>query len=87
MIIPKGTPRTLPMENLLNSLKSTSLFICQISEIEMTSERIILIWIASCDWKIKSKNGVAIIEKPNPVLVCKIDATKMIKMKSMIVSK
>jgi len=33
------------------------------------------------------RNGVAKMEKPNPVLVCKMEATKMIAMKMETVSK
>ena len=44
----------------------------------MTRDKIKLIWIASLGSNSMSKKGVAMIEKPNPVLVCKIEATKII---------
>jgi hypothetical protein len=40
--------------------------------------------MASLGSKRSSKNGVARIEKPNPVLVCKMDAIKIIRMKRKI---
>lgn len=45
------------------------------------------ICIASCGRNNINKKGVAMIENPNPVLVCKIEATNIIHTKNMIVSK
>lgn len=57
------------------------------SAIEITSDKIKLIWIASRGSNSSNKNGVAIIEKPKPVLVCRIEATRIIIENKTIVSK
>lgn len=85
--IPNGTPIILPIESLFSSVTSISAFIFQINDIEITKERIIFICMASCGENNKSRKGVAIMENPKPVLVCKIEATKIIRMKIIIVSK
>lgn len=79
--IPSGIPNKLPSVNLLKSWKSTSLLIFHIKAKEIIKDKIILIWIASCGRNKYNKKGVAIMEKPKPVLVCRIDATKIITIK------
>lgn len=85
--IPKGTPTILPIVNLFRRIKSMSILIFQMSDIEITNDKIIFICMASCGRNNISKKGVAIIEKPKPVLVCKIEATNIIHMKMNIISK
>ncbi len=87
MKIPKGTPTILPKINLFRRIKSMSILIFQMSEMEIINDKIIFICIASCGRNNMSKKGVAIIEKPKPVLVCKIEATNIIHMKMNIVFK
>ncbi len=85
--IPKGTPTILPIVNLFSRIRSMSILIFQMSDIEIINDKIILICIASCGRNNISKKGVAIMEKPKPVLVCKIEATNIIHMKMNIISK
>lgn len=87
MIIPKGTPTILPKINLFSRIKSMSILIFQMSDMEIINDKMIFICIASCGRNSMSKKGVAIIEKPKPVLVCKIEATNIIHMKMNIISK
>lgn len=87
MIIPKGTPTILPKINLFSRIQSMSILIFQMSDIEIMNDKMIFICIASCGRNNMSKKGVAIIEKPKPVLVCKIEATNIIQMKMNIVFK
>lgn len=87
MKIPKGTPTILPKINLFRRIKSMSILIFQMSDMEIINDKIIFICIASCGRNNMSKKGVAIIEKPKPVLVCKIEATNIIHMKMNIVFK
>lgn len=87
MKIPKGTPTILPKINLFSSTKSISILIFQMSDMEIINDKMIFICIASCGRNTISKKGVAIIEKPKPVLVCKIEATNIIHMKMNIVFK
>ena len=85
--IPKGTPTILPKINLFSRIKSMSILIFQMSDIEIINDKIIFICIASCGKNNISKKGVAIMEKPKPVLVCKIEATNIIHMKINVISK
>lgn len=85
--IPKGTPTILPKINLSSRIKSMSILIFQMSDMEIINDKMIFICIASCGRNNMSKKGVAIIEKPKPVLVCKIEATNIIHMKMNIISK
>ncbi len=85
--IPKGTPTILPKINLFSSIKSMSVLIFQMSDMEIINDKMIFICIASCGRNNMSKKGVAIIEKPKPVLVCKIEATNIIHIKMNILSK
>ena len=87
MIIPKGTPTILPKINLFSRIQSMSILIFQMSDIEIMNDKMIFICIASCGRNNMSKKGVAIIEKPKPVLVCKIEATNIIQMNMNIVFK
>ena len=87
MKIPKGTPTILPKINLFSRIESMSILIFQMSDIEIINDKMIFICIASCGRNNMSKKGVAIIEKPKPVLVCKIEATNIIHMKMNIVFK
>lgn len=87
MIIPKGTPTILPKINLFSRIKSMSILIFQMSDMEIINDKMIFICIASCGRNNMSKKGVAIIEKPKPVLVCKIEATNIIHMKMNVISK
>ncbi len=87
MKIPKGTPIILPKINLFSRIKSMSILIFQMSDMEIINDKMIFICIASCGRNNMSKKGVAIIEKPKPVLVCKIEATNIIHMKSNLISK
>lgn len=87
MIIPKGTPTILPKINLFSRIQSMSILIFQMSDIEIMNDKMIFICIASCGRNNMSKKGVAIIEKPKPVLVCKIEATHIIQMNMNIVFK
>lgn len=87
MIIPKGTPTILPKINLFSRIQSMSILIFQMSDIEIMNDKMIFICIASCGRNNMSKKGVAIIEKPKPVLVCKIEATNIIQMNINIVFK
>ncbi len=87
MKIPKGTPTILPKINLFSRIKSMSVLIFQMSDMEIINDKMIFICIASCGRNNMSKKGVAIIEKPKPVLVCKIEATNIIHMKVNIISK
>lgn len=79
--IPKGTPTILPKVNLFSMTKSMSDLIFQMSDKEIIKDKIMLICMASCGKNNISKKGVAIIEKPKPVLVCRIEATKIIHIK------
>ncbi len=85
--IPKGTPTILPKVNLFSRIKSMSILILQMSDIEIINDKIMFICIASCGKNNISKKGVAIMEKPKPVLVCKTEATNIIHMKINVVSK
>ena len=85
--IPKGTPTILPKINLFSRIKSMSVLIFQMSDMEIMNDKMIFICIASCGRNSMSKKGVAIIEKPKPILVCKIEATNIIHMKVNIISK
>jgi hypothetical protein len=85
--IPKGTPTILPKINLFSRIKSMSILIFQMSDMEIINDKMIFICIASCGRNNMSKKGVAIIEKPKPVLVCKIEATNIIHMKMNIIPK
>lgn len=87
MIIPKGTPTILPKINLFSRIQSMSVLIFQMSDIEIMNDKMIFICIASCGRNNMSKKDVAIIEKPKPVLVCKIEATNIIQMNMNIVFK
>lgn len=87
MKIPKGTPTILPKINLFSRIKSMSVLIFQMSDMEIINDKMIFICIASCGRNNMSKKGVAIIEKQKPVLVCKIEATNIIHMKVNIISK
>lgn len=78
--MPKGTPTMLPNINLFKSIKSMSCFIFKIRDNEITNDKIMFICMASCGRNNISNNGVAIIEKPKPVLVCKTEATNIIHM-------
>jgi len=86
-LIPMGNPSKLPVINRLRMPISTSFLIFKISAQEIMSDKIKFIWIASRASNIRSKKGVAIIEKPKPVLVCRIDASKIITINKMIPSK
>lgn len=79
--IPKGTPTILPKVNLFSSIKSMSCLILWINDIEITKDKIIFICMASCGKNNINKKGIAIIEKPKPVLVCKTEATNIRQMK------
>ncbi len=68
-------------------IQSMSILIFQMSDIEIMNDKMIFICIASCGRNNMSKKGVAIIEKPKPVLVCKIEATNIIQMNMNIVFK
>lgn len=85
--IPKGTPTILPKVNLFSRIKSMSILIFQMSDIEIINDKIMFICIASCGKNNISKKGVAIMEKPKPVLVCKTEATNIIHMKINVVPK
>lgn len=85
--IPHGTPTILPKINLFNSIKSMSCLIFKISDTEIIKDKIMFICIASCGRNNINKNGVAIIEKPKPEHVCKIEATKIMPIKINIVPK
>jgi len=87
IVIPKGTPTILPIINLFTIKKSISFLIFHINEIEIIKDKIIFICIASCGRNNSSKKGVAIIENPKPVLVCRTEATNIIKKKDNRVSK
>ncbi len=87
MKIPKGTPSILPKINLFSRIQSMSILIFQMSDIEIINDKMIFICIASCGRNTMSKKGVAIIEKPKPVLVCKIEATNIIHIKMNIIFK
>ena len=87
MKIPKGTPTILPKINLFSRIKLMSVLIFQMSDMEIINDKMILICIASCGRNNISKKGVAIIEKPKPVLVCKIEATNIIHMKMNVIPK
>lgn len=76
--IPNGTPTILPLINLFRTVKSISVRIFHINEIEISKDKMILIWMASCGRNSMSKKGVAMMENPKPVLVCRIEATKII---------
>ncbi len=84
---PNGTPTILPNINLFNSIKSMSFRIFKINDIEITKDKIIFICMASCGWNNISKKGVAIMEKPKPVLDCSIEATNTMHMKISAVPK
>ena len=84
---PKGTPTTLPKATLLRRLNSISLLIFHINDADMIKDKIMLICIASFGTNIMSKNGVAIMEKPKPVLVCRIEATNIIPINNKAVPK
>ncbi|GEL78457.1 hypothetical protein TMU01_26920 [Tenuibacillus multivorans] len=58
-----------------------SFLIFKMSDIEITKDKIMFICMASCGRNNINKNGVAMIEKPKPVLVCKTDATNIIHIK------
>lgn len=85
--IPKGTPAILPKINRFSKIKSTSILIFQMSDMEIINDRIMFICIASCGKNNMSKKGVAIMEKPNPVLACKTEATNIMHMKINVISK
>lgn len=85
--IPKGTPTILPKINLFSKIKSMSILIFQMSDMEIINDKIMFICIASCGRNNMSKKGVAIIEKPKPVLACKTEATNIIHMKINVISK
>lgn len=87
MKIPKGTPIILPKINLFSRIKSMSILIFQMSDMEIINDKMMFICIASCGRNNMSKKGVAIMEKPKPVLVCKIEATNIMHMKSNLISK
>lgn len=87
MKMPKGTPTILPKINLFSSIKSISILIFQMSDMEIINDKMIFICIASCGRNNMSKKGVAIIEKPKPVLVCKIEATNIIHTKMNVIPK
>jgi hypothetical protein len=57
------------------------------SDMEIINDKMIFICIASCGRNNMSKKGVAIMEKPKPVLVCKTEATNIIHMKLNVISK
>jgi len=78
-MLPKGAPTTLPIIILFSKTVSISCLTLQIREQEITRDSTIFICIASCGEKSNNKKGVAIIEKPNPVLVCKMEAVSIIK--------
>src|SRR5690625_4873930 len=78
MIIPIGIPIILPSVNLLTIFISTTLLIVAINEIEITKDNVRLILIASNGANKSNRNGVANMEKPYPVLVCNVEATKII---------
>ena len=85
--MPKGTPTILPKINLFSRTKSTSILIFQMSEMEIIKDKIMFICIASCGRNNISKKGVAIMEKPKPVLACRIEATNIIHMKKNVIPK
>lgn len=85
--IPKGTPAILPKVNLFSRVISMSFFILQMNETEIIIDNIMLICIASCGRNNINKKGVAKIEKPNPVLVCKMEAIKIMHAKTKNVPK
>lgn len=87
IIIPKGTPTILPIINLFIIGKSMSFLIFHINETEIIKDKIIFICIASCGRNNINKKGVAIMENPKPVLVCRIDATNIIQKKDNTVPK
>jgi len=78
-ILPKGAPTTLPIITFLSNATSISCLTFHMRENEITRDSIIFICIASCGVKSNSKKGVAITEKPKPVLVCKIEAARIMK--------
>lgn len=84
---PNGTPTILPNINLFNNIKSMSFRIFKINDIEITKDKVIFICMASCGWNNISKKGVAIMEKPKPVLDCSIEATNTMHMKISAVPK
>src|SRR5699024_2103947 len=79
MPIPTGRPITLPAANRLKYSQLTSCLILATKANEMTSESSKLNCIASRTSNIRIKNGVAKIEKPKPVLVCKTEESNMSK--------
>lgn len=87
IVKPNGRPTILPNEILFNSALSISFRIFQTKIVEMINDKIMFICIASCGRNSISKNGVAITEKPKPVLACNIEATNIIQMKIAIVPK
>ena len=87
IIIPKGTPAILPIINLFVIEKSMSFLIFHINEIEIIKDKIIFICMASCGINNISKKGVAIMENPKPVLVCRTEATNIIQIKDNTVPK
>ena len=84
--MPKGTPTILPKINLFSRTKSTSILIFQMSEMEIIKDKIMFICIA-CGRNNISKKGVAIMEKPKPVLACRIEATNIIHTKMNVILK
>ena len=78
MKIPNGTPIILPIINLFNNTKSMSFRILKINDKEISNDKIIFICIASRGKNSISKKGVAIMEKPKPVLDCSMEATNII---------
>lgn len=57
------------------------------SDMEIINDKIMFICMASCGRNSINKKGVAIMEKPKPVLACKIEATNIIHMKMNVIPK
>lgn len=79
--IPSGKPMKLPMMNRLITPLSISVLTLRYIANEMTNDRSKLIWMASRASNNSRRNGVATMEKPNPVPVWRMDASNMIAMK------
>jgi hypothetical protein len=77
--IPNGRPKRLPAIIRFNIAKSISFLIFVIKANDITKDKIKFICTASIGLKISRRNGVAKIENPNPVLVCRMEAVSMIR--------
>lgn len=79
-IMPIGNPMKLPIMNRFNTPRSISALTLRYIANEMTSDRRRLIWMASLASNSSKRKGVATMEKPNPVPVCRMDASSIIMM-------